>query len=535
MITTGHGNHKEAAGKMICLHSALVLLGAIGVASGAKIIMASPQMGSHILEQVTLGEELAARGHQVYMAIGSRYPNIANIEKKGMKTITYNIPKDVLYGVSSDLEKSLIPLIFSEDKDKMAVSGQLAATISYRDCAYMMNDEQFLAELRKLSFDLAIVEPFIVSPCNVILPKVLEIPFVSMAGFYLPWKIGIPALPSFAPLLQSWSSMNDITIISRFRNLLMYLFMDEFLYSTFPQNTTLLKTYAPEFENWYDLVKLSELFITTNDHHLGALFPYMPNYISAAGLPTSKAKQLTDDLEKLVQASNDGVILLSFGSSASFFPSDVVAKFFEAFSTLKQTVVTRFDAPKNVTIPKNVKLLSWLPQNDLLGHPKTKLFITHCGNSGQHEALYHAVPMIGFPLFAEQHRNCEGLEKKGFGRKMSIQDFTPEELAENIREVLDNPKYKATIQKASDAFRDQPMHPKERAAFWIEHVIRHGGRHLRSFSMDMPLYQFLMLDVLGLLLLAAFVILFLIRFVLLFVYRKCRSQPKAASLKLKSN
>ncbi len=58
-------------------------------------------------------------------------------------------------------------------------------------------------------------------------------------------------------------------------------------------------------------------------------------------------------------------------------------------------------------IPKNVKLLKWLPQNDLLGHVKTKLFITHSGGSSQFEALYHGVPMVMFPMFSEQHYNAQ--------------------------------------------------------------------------------------------------------------------------------
>ena len=45
-------------------------------------------------------------------------------------------------------------------------------------------------------------------------------------------------------------------------------------------------------------------------------------------------------------------------------------------------------------IPDNVMLYDWLPQNDLLGHRNTKLFITHCGRNGQFESMYHAVPMV---------------------------------------------------------------------------------------------------------------------------------------------
>ena len=37
----------------------------------------------------------------------------------------------------------------------------------------------------------------------------------------------------------------------------------------------------------------------------------------------------------------------------------------------------------NFNIPSNVKFMSWLPQNDLLAHNKTKLFITHGGINGR--------------------------------------------------------------------------------------------------------------------------------------------------------
>ena len=198
--------------------------------------------------------------------------------------------------------------------------------------------------------------------------------------------------------------------------------------------------------------------------------------------------------------------MLSFGSLASFFPNEILTKFLNVFSRLNETVFAKFIVPDDVIIPRNVKILKWLPQNDLLGHPKTKLFITHCGNNGQHEALYHGVPMIGFPLFAEQHMNCHRGFMKGFGLKMDIHSFTEDELFNNIQEVLNNPKYSATIKRASEIFRSQPMTPQQRAVYWTEHVIKYGGKHLRSSAMDLPLYQFLMLDVVGFML--AFVTVF---------------------------
>lgn len=39
----------------------------------------------------------------------------------------------------------------------------------------------------------------------------------------------------------------------------------------------------------------------------------------------------------------------------------------------------------------------------------------------------------------------------------------------------------------------------QKASYWINHVIKFGGRHLRSPCVDQHIYQFLMFDVIGLL------------------------------------
>lgn len=48
---------------------------------------------------------------------------------------------------------------------------------------------------------------------------------------------------------------------------------------------------------------------------------------------------------------------------------------------------------------------------------------------------------------------------------------------------------------------DQPVDGLKRAVWWIEYVIRHkGARHLRSPILDIPWWQYFMLDVIGFLL-----------------------------------
>jgi len=303
---------------MYCILNVIILLETFQAIWGAKILMKSPQVGSHMLEQVFLGEELASRGHEVYIAIGSRYPTKANIEKRGIKTLQYKFPDGVLYGVSEECEKMIAGVIFEEDEDKFATTGKAASQLVYDDCAYMMADESFLENARQLKFDLAIVDSFILSPCNLILPKYLGIPFVTNMGFIIPWNIRIPALPSFANFMSAWTDLSDITIKSRLSNLFTYVTMNVILSSYAPDNNTLLERYAPEYKSWNDLRLQSELFLAGRDHHLGPPLPSMPNYVSVAGLTTAKPKKLPKDLDEVAEKS-DGIILLISGRLRTTF------------------------------------------------------------------------------------------------------------------------------------------------------------------------------------------------------------------------
>jgi glucuronosyltransferase len=174
-------------------------------------------------------------------------------------------------------------------------------------------------------------------------------------------------------------------------------------------------------------------------------------------------------------------------------------------------------------------MLPWLPQNDILGHPKTKLFITHSGSNGQYEALYHGVPMLGIPMFAEQGWNCVRARHRGISLCLDLLQFTADELYDAVRELIDNATYRSTVQKMSAIFRDEPMDGCQKAAFWINHVIKYGGSHLRSPALDQPLYQFLMFDIIGVIILvtlAVFVAVWLICFWLLRKFSLLGQKPK---------
>jgi UDP:flavonoid glycosyltransferase YjiC (YdhE family) len=43
---------------------------------------------------------------------------------------------------------------------------------------------------------------------------------------------------------------------------------------------------------------------------------------------------------------------------------------------------------------------------DVLGHPNTRVLVSHCGYHSVYEAMYHGVPVVGVPFQFEQVRHA---------------------------------------------------------------------------------------------------------------------------------
>lgn len=73
-----------------------------------------------------------------------------------------------------------------------------------------------------------------------------------------------------------------------------------------------------------------------------------------------------------------------------------------------------------------------------LGHPKTRAFITHGGANGIYEAIYHGVPMVGIPMFADQPSNIIHMTARGAARIVDLNFMTTEDLKDAITTVVND-------------------------------------------------------------------------------------------------
>ncbi len=74
-----------------------------------------------------------------------------------------------------------------------------------------------------------------------------------------------------------------------------------------------------------------------------------------------------------------------------------------------------------------------------LGHPNAKLFISHGGLQGMYESIYHAVPLLCLPLWADQFHNCVKAKIEGYSLSLSWNDISDETLEEAITQLINKP------------------------------------------------------------------------------------------------
>lgn len=87
--------------------------------------------------------------------------------------------------------------------------------------------------------------------------------------------------------------------------------------------------------------------------------------------------------------------------------------------------------------PKNLYTFDWLPQRDLLCHPKVKAFVSHSGLLGTSESIYCGVPMLVTPFYGDQFLNAAAVVQRRFGVIVEFRHFDEPHLSQALRTILD--------------------------------------------------------------------------------------------------
>lgn len=68
-------------------------------------------------------------------------------------------------------------------------------------------------------------------------------------------------------------------------------------------------------------------------------------------------------------------------------------------------------------------------------HKNVKGFISHGGINSLTESVYHGVPLIIIPIFADQFKNSKQAQKAGYGLILNFDNITEESVFWSVNEI----------------------------------------------------------------------------------------------------
>ncbi|PVD38269.1 hypothetical protein C0Q70_00880 [Pomacea canaliculata] len=464
------------------------------VTDGKRVVVMPMATTSHTKYMVHVAQALARQGHEVWVTIADYIVN-----KRVLDTTNFTVIELSEFPNNEDFVNSLVEKYFKGQQ----VDKQILTRNGKEFCDRILGDKSLFEEIKALSPDFFVLNNLPITTMLAIIPYRLGVPFAFVGRLYEPNTQRIPVLHCNIPSYPNGFNhpRNFYKSIAISLDGLSFAVEDPYVYND------AVSRYASEmpFLPMDMLIARAEIWLVETDHILDYPKPTMPNVKLIGGTATGPGKPLPPKFKHFMDDAEEGVVIVSFGSQILSPPTSITQKFLKVLTDLPFKSVFR----SNISSPNSDKILtsSWIPQNDLLAHPNTRVFVSHCGKNGQYEALFHAVPVVATPIFGDQFYNAERMRGKGFSETVDLNTVSTDELYTTIVQVATNKSYKQAITKASELFKIEFGVPVEKAAFWLDHVMKYGGDHLRSSGQELPFYQFACLDVYGFFLVCVLLIL----------------------------
>jgi len=254
--------------------------------------------------------------------------------------------------------------------------------------------------------------------------------------------------------------------------------------------------------------------------------PYMPRVNFVGGVQCHKPQPLTGNIAKFVDSADNehGFILFTTGFSVQwkFAPQQILNSFVSAFKARTDVkFIWQYDGPTIPNLPPNVLIEKWLPQQDLLGHPKCKGLISPGGINSVIESIWHGVPIIGLPLTAQGRDNLLRATARGAGFMLNKEHINQNTILKAIRKINDK-EYKQEVLVFQDLITDVPYTELNHSAFWVEFIMRHQEvPHARSGADHLNILQYFLVDVLSFMLAVVFLVCTTVFYLIKFTCKGC--------------
>jgi hypothetical protein len=256
----------------------------------------------------------------------------------------------------------------------------------------------------------------------------------------------------------------------------------------------------------------SRLWLSDTNFLLDYSRPMIANEVLVSWALMKEAKQLPKDHPSLehLNMTKDGIIIVSLDQNMAL-PARIVASILTSFKILQTYhIIWQYNGDlTEETVATNVKVMPYIPLNDLLGHPKTKLLVSSADSYHQNMALYHGVPILCLPLHPAQRYNARKTEYRQQGIVIHPDDFSLKSFVQAMKKLVTNDTYYRSIQETSRIMKTQQPAAQKSLRDWIELSLANDFKELRPYSMELSWHRYFMFDIMLLVIIIAGNLIFL--------------------------
>ncbi|KAE9547642.1 hypothetical protein FO519_009146, partial [Halicephalobus sp. NKZ332] len=353
------------------------------ISDGYKILVYNPRFApSHVTYMGKIADTLADAGHDVvvYQPILER-----TVPKNGSGN-----PNIRFFFTKYEREEPGIPELQTDFWQDDTVGKLITMSIEMRNlrknhCDFVLEDQKNHELLKKEKFDVAVLEIF--EGCGFGVLEILGLKkyIVTHSGSMIPMinsYLGIPQSPSSVPSAVS-SNTEKMSFLQRTGNFVTTLFEYSLLNYFMIDGPQQAVSEAMPGININQRIKDAAFLFVNSDEFIDFISPITLKavYIGALGRITP-SKPLEKKYLDIFDSAKRGVIYFSFGTVilSQGMPPHLRQIFLEAFSEFPDiNFIWKYESESDNIAKdyKNVFTFPFLPQNDLLDHPKLLAFITH--------------------------------------------------------------------------------------------------------------------------------------------------------------